>query len=81
MLLVVFTTPASFSGIVVELAAAAAPVTCPVRVSVPDIGAVVALALVLLLLALLPDDEHAPSPAASAMAPVRAASFLMISSS
>jgi hypothetical protein len=38
---------------------------------VPDIGVADGFALVLLLLALLPDDEHAPTVVASAMAPAR----------
>jgi hypothetical protein len=37
---------------------------------VPDIGVADGFALVLLL-ALLPDDEHAPTVVASAMAPAR----------
>ena len=44
-----------------------------VIVSVPDLSLAVAVALVL-----PPDDEHAPTAAASAMAPARLASFLTI---
>jgi hypothetical protein len=70
----VFTGPLNVSGNTGLFAIAAAPVILPAIVSVPDFGAAVAV----LLLVLLPDDEHAPSPAVSAMAPAKTASFLMI---
>jgi hypothetical protein len=44
-----------------------------VIVSVPDVGVAAAVALVL-----PPGDEHAPAAAATAMAPARPASFLMM---
>ena len=49
----------------------AEPVSFPESVSVPDTGAVVALAV------LLPDDVHAASPAVSASTAVRAARFFI----
>jgi hypothetical protein len=52
------------------LATAAAPVTSPVPVSIPDIDAADALVVALLLLALVAGDAHAATPAASsAVAP------------
>lgn len=77
---VVATTPVSLTGITVVFAIAAAPVTCPVMVSVPDMGVadlvadLEAVAAVLLL-----DDEHAPTAPTSARAPVRAASLFVLS--
>jgi hypothetical protein len=46
---------------------------------VPDIGAVVALAVAALLLAVLADDEHAAIAAVSTAAAPSDMSFLMIS--
>ena len=66
---VVATGPVHVTGIDTLLARAAAPVTSPVAVSIPDIDAAGALA-VALLLAVLVDDAHAATPAASrAVAP------------
>ena len=64
-LIVVFTGPVNTSEgnagpallLLFRSLAAAAPVTVPVSASVPDIGVADGFALVLLL-ALLPDDEH-----------------------
>jgi hypothetical protein len=54
---------------------AAEPVSFPEIVSVPDTGAMVGLAVAGAVL--LPDDEHATSPAASASTAVRAARFFI----
>ena len=69
---VVFTGPVNFRWNVVRIATAAAPVTCPVKVSVPDFGAADAVAECVEAL-VLDEEEHAASVPTSAVPAARSA--------
>ena len=73
---VVFTGPVNFRWNVVVFATAAAPVTCPVKVSVPDFGAADAVAECGEAALVLDEEEHAASVAASAVPAASTVSFL-----